>query len=156
MSEFWLNQNFTDNMTFNTFKIMCRNKLKLFYTDKWLNYVSQSNKGLFYKEYKTELKFENYLVEIKFRTSNHRLPIEEGRFNQISRADRKCLVCDSNDIGDEYHYICLCPKFDEIRKKHSEKRFDSKPVSKKLVTYLANKTKLRKLAIMIKVILNNV
>ena len=79
MSEFWLNQNLTDNMTFNTFKIMCRNKLKLFYTDKWLNSVSQSNKGLFYKEYKTELKFENYLVEmdvslryflVKFRTSN--------------------------------------------------------------------------------------
>ena len=72
---------------FDTFKIMCRNKLKLFYTDKWLNSVSQSNKGLFYKEYKTELKFENYLVEmnvslryflVKFRTSNHRLPIEEG------------------------------------------------------------------------------
>ena len=87
-------------MTFNTFKIMCRNKLKLFYTDKWLTSVSQSNKGLFYKEYKTELKFENYLVEmdvslryflVKFRTSNHRLPIEEGRFNQIAIADRKCL-----------------------------------------------------------------
>ena len=117
MSEFWLNQNLTDNMTVNAFKIMCRNKLKLFYTDKWLNSVSQSSKGLFYKEYKTELKFENYLVEmdvsfsyflVKFRTSNHRLPIEEGRFNQIARADRKCLVCDSNDIGDEYHYICFC------------------------------------------------
>ena len=38
---------------------------------------------------------------VKFRTSNHRLPIEEGRFIQIARADRKCLVCDSNDIGDE-------------------------------------------------------
>ena len=141
MSEFWLNQNLTDNMTFNTFKIMCRNKLKLFYTDKWLNSVSQSNKGLFYKEYKTELKFENYLVEmdvslryflVKFWTSNHRLPIEEGIFNQIARADRKCLVCDSNDIGDEYHYICLCPKFDEIRKKN-EKRFDSKPQCQKVL-----------------------
>ena len=44
------------------------------------------------------------------------LPIEEGRFNQIARADRKCLVCNStgNEIGDEYHNICLCPKFDEI------------------------------------------
>ena len=50
MSEFWLNQNLTDNMTFNTLKIMCRNKLQLFYTDIWLNSVSQSNKGLFYKE----------------------------------------------------------------------------------------------------------
>ena len=125
MSRVLANQNLTDYMTFNSFKIMCRNKLKLFYTDKWLNSVSQFNKGLFYKEYKTELKFENYLVEmdvslryflIRFKTSNHRLRIEEGRFNQIARSDRKCLVCDSNDIGDEYHYICLCPKFDEIRK----------------------------------------
>ena len=167
MSEFWLNQNLTDNMTFNTFKIMCRNKLKLFYTDKWLNSVSQSNKGLFYKEYKTELKFEYYLVEmdvslryflVKFRTSNHRLHIEEGRFNQIARADRKCLVCDSNDIGNEYHYICICPKFDEIRKKTLKKDLIRNPSVKKFCDLFSmrNKTKLRKLAIMIKVILNNV
>ena len=58
---------------------------------------------------------------VKFRTSNHMLPIEEGRFNQIARPDRKCLFCDSNDIGDEYHYICLCPKFAEIRKETLKK-----------------------------------
>ena len=95
---------------------------------------------------------------VKFRTSNHRLPIEEGRFNQIARADRKCLVCDSNDIGDEYHYICLCPKVDEIRKKTLKKDLIRNPSVKKFCDLFSmrNKTKLRKLAIMIKVILNNV
>ena len=67
-----------------------------------------------------------------FWTSNHRLPIEERRFNQIVRADIKCLVCDSNDIGDEYHYICLCPKFDEIRKNTLKKYLIRNPCQKML------------------------
>ena len=85
---------------------------------------------------------------LKFRTSNHRLPIEEGRFNQIARADRKCLACDSNDIGDEYHYICLCPKFDEIRKKTLKKDLIRNPSVKKFCDLFSmrNKTKLRKIS----------
>ena len=73
----------------------------------------------------------------------------EGRVNQIARVDRKCLVWDSNDIGDEYHYICLCPKFDEIRKNTLKKDLIRNPSVKKICDLFSmrNKTKLTKLAL---------
>ena len=43
-----------------------------------------------------------------FRCGGHRLPVETGRWHNVSRADRLCHLCDSADIGDEFHYIISC------------------------------------------------
>ena len=40
---------------------------------------------------------------LSFRCSNHRLDIELGRHNGIPRSDRKCRLCSTDAIGDEYH-----------------------------------------------------
>ena len=49
----------------------------------------------------------------KFRTTNHKLPIEHGRWNtiisNIQRKNRKCNLCNLEEIGDEFHYISNCP-----------------------------------------------
>jgi hypothetical protein len=47
----------------------------------------------------------------RFRTTNYKLPIELGRWQNVAREKRKCLLCNSVDIGDEFHYICSCSKF---------------------------------------------
>ena len=44
----------------------------------------------------------------KFRCGSHRLPIETGRWRGVSINDRLCHLCDSGDIGDEYHYVMTC------------------------------------------------
>ena len=41
----------------------------------------------------------------KFRTCNHRLPIEIGRWQNVDRSDRICHICQTTEIGDEFHYI---------------------------------------------------
>ena len=43
----------------------------------------------------------------KFRCVNHKLPIEKGRFYGIAidDNDRVCELCNTNKLGDEYHYI---------------------------------------------------
>ena len=43
---------------------------------------------------------------------NHRLSIEFGRCVNIERADRKCKLCQTGVIGDEYHYLLTCFKDD--------------------------------------------
>ena len=53
--------------------------------------------------------------------SNHRLPIELGRYNEIVRKDRLCTLCQSNDIGDEYHYLFICPFVKSSRDKYIPK-----------------------------------
>ena len=78
-----------------------------------------------YKLYKEDQQFEAYLrilprkayaPLIKFRTGNHRLPIETGRWEGIPYTERKCNLCESNDIGDEFHFLLICPTFATERK----------------------------------------
>ena len=41
--------------------------------------------------------------------------IEQGRYNQISRENRHCPLCDSNQIEDEIHFLLYCSKQSIIR-----------------------------------------
>ena len=45
---------------------------------------------------------------LKFRLSNHRLPIQQRRTLGIPRDERICTVCDSGEVGDEFHYLLNC------------------------------------------------
>ena len=49
-----------------------------------------------------------YSKIIKYRTGNHRLPVETGRWDDIPLDERKCKICTTDDIGDEYHYLFTC------------------------------------------------
>ena len=71
----------------------------------------------FYGSYmKITLEFQKTRIFLrKFRTTNHKLPIETGRWNNIDRANRICTKCDNITIGDEYHYIMECKHFSNIR-----------------------------------------
>ena len=55
------------------------------------------------------LNFENRKIVCKFRLSNHKLPIEELRYDNIKRVERLCPICDLKVIGDENHYMLWCP-----------------------------------------------
>ncbi len=64
---------------------------------------------------------------LKFRTSNHKLPIEVGRWNNIDIPDRKCTICNLGDLGDEYHYIFNCTFFTDERRTYINKRWYVRP-----------------------------
>ena len=55
----------------------------------------------------------------KFRTCNIKLPIEIGRWNNTRREERKCNLCNTNDLSDGFHYIFSCDQIDikTMRKK---------------------------------------
>ena len=47
-----------------------------------------------YKKFKKKSENENLFVKItKFRVSNHKLPIERGRYDSLERSERKCSMC---------------------------------------------------------------
>jgi hypothetical protein len=67
-----------------------------------------------YRIFKENFEFENYFRILenkdiytlcKFRTTNHKLSIETGRWNNIDSVNRICTKCDNIAIGDEYRYI---------------------------------------------------
>ena len=101
-------------------KLKISRTLKDLNLQTWNSDLLNSSKGRNYHIFKDDVRLENYLPIllrktyiplIKFRTANHKLPIETGRWDNTPHEDRKCILCDKNDIGDEFHYIFKCPFF---------------------------------------------
>ena len=67
------------------------------------------------------------LVFLKFRTLNHKSPVQTGRFAGIPRHERYCTKCGKEDLGDEFHYVLVCDFFSEDRKKSIPKYFYRNP-----------------------------
>ena len=53
---------------------------------------------------------------IDYRLCNNKLPIEIDRWENIDRSLRKCNLCNSGTVGDEFHYVLECCFFDFDRK----------------------------------------
>ena len=115
--------------------------------------------------YKNEYRFEDYLDILpsnlskhlcKFRTMNHSLPIEKGRYFGVERNLRVCVLCNNNLLGDEFHYLFECEFFKTERKLFISKYFYNHPNSYKLEELMncKNKSKLTKLALFSKFILS--
>ena len=90
----------------------------------WSTSVDNSPKALNYRSCKKRVSFENYLKILKdkdlfllcrFRNSNHRLPIEIGRWQNINRENRVCNLCQGRELGGEFHYLFECTKFVQDR-----------------------------------------
>ena len=107
-------------------------KLKLMdnFKHEWLELLFNSSKCLNYRIFKTELVFEQYLNLLPydlasalchFRTLNHKLPVEHGRFCVVDRDDTICELCFSNRLGDEYHYLLECSYFVDQQKAYLPK-----------------------------------
>ena len=87
-------------------------------------------------------------------TTNHILPIELGRWQNIERNNMICLLCDTNTIGDEIHYILQWRYFDQNRKNLIPRYSRNRPnvLKFKNIMTVTKKLDLLKLCIMIKVI----
>ena len=162
LSEYFMNQNVGN---INHFKATVKKRLQDQYQQDWNSTVDNSSKCLVYRMYKTEYCFEDYLDILpcnlgkalcKFRTMNHSLPIEKGRYFNIDRNERLCTLCDTNVIGDEFHYLFECDYFNADRKKYIPKYYYTHPSSFKLNSLMncKNKSKLVKLALFCKLILS--
>ena len=127
----------------------------------WNADLQLSAKGKNYALYKTNLNPESYLTKLhgahlinmlKFRTCNHKFPAESGRWNNIEFAERKCELCTKNDIGDNYHYLLICPFFKNIRKLHIDPYYYKRPniIKYKELLSITSEPKLRKLSLFMK------
>ena len=98
----------------------------------------QKENSIFYL--KTISNFEKYLINvskfyyskiIKYRTGNHQLPVETRRWDAVPLNERKCKICTTDDIGDEYHYLFTCDFFKSDRKLYLKPYFYVKPNRRK-------------------------
>ena len=50
-----------------------------------------------------------------------KLRVETGRYDQISRVNRLCPICASNQIKDETHFLIYCNQYSILGNKFYEK-----------------------------------
>ena len=63
---------------------------------------------------------------LKFRTANHKFPIETGRYHNLPIVERKCPYC-TDMVGDEFHFLLECPHFKRERKKYIDVKYHTRP-----------------------------
>ena len=131
------------------------------YLQHWSSELQVSSKGTHYALFKDNISLERYITILhgenllnmfKFRTCNHKFPIEKGRWENIELSDRKCELCQKNDIGDNFHYLLICPLFDSQRKLFIEPYYYKRPnvLKYKELLNITNERKLRKLSLFMK------
>ena len=129
----------------------------------WYNLMQNSPScHSLYKHIKLNFETEFYLNKLpeylrvyisKIRTSNHRLPIQRGRYDGTLREERKCRLCDEDLVGDEFHFILECKNLQliELRNQYISPYFSNSPSLEKLAELFENRgRKLYKLAKYIK------
>jgi hypothetical protein len=118
------------------------NKLKTIIQDIYRSKIAECSKLTLYSVIKRKLTRESYLNLpdpnlrkhiTQIRLSCHKLPIETGRYNNISRQDRLCTLC-KYEVGSEQHCLIECyhPILSTIRNKYLSAIFKINPMLKYL------------------------
>lgn len=131
----WINQTTITGKSTHKF---IKHRLIDQFKQEWHAKLGNSSKGTTYLSFKDNIDFETYLTILPqslrlsmfhYRTGNHRLPIETGRWRQsfVPHESRKCTLCTTNDIGDEMHYLLICPFFERNRHKYIPVKYSTRP-----------------------------
>ena len=87
-----------------------------------------------YKNIKTKLEFEQALITLpdkdrinlcRFRCGNHKLPVHKRYLRHDT--DNKCSLCNLNNVGDEFHYLFICPRLNLERERLLKKYYFTRP-----------------------------
>ena len=62
----------------------------------------------------------------RFASTNEPLKKEQGRYTNDRRENRKCTLCDRNDIEDEFHFVLKCPFYSLLRKHYIKEYYCKK------------------------------
>ena len=134
----------------NQFLTNIKSSLKQQFIQKREKEVADSSKCFYYRHFHLKPSLQNYLTKmppniwiplVKLRTANHKLPIEIYSWNILYRekSRRLCSICNLNEVGDEYHYIMICPIFKEAREEFLAKYYFKKPSVYKYIELVNSK-----------------
>ena len=149
----WISQEVGNRQLFlYTFEMRVKDVLK----QRWTENLALKPKLRTYSQFKSLLEPEKYLhlqfnheairMFTCFRCSVLPLAIEEGRRRNIAIRDRICKFCNTNSVEDEYHFLVICPMYNNLRLRFLPKdlflepnyqkfiRFMSSPVSDELIS----------------------
>jgi len=121
-----------------SFPLVFKMKVIEMYKREWYDTLNKSIVMDLHKFFKSNFGYEMYLDVLpkslriffsRLRMSVHHLRIQTSRYTNDNRPrnERYCVVCNSHDIEDEYHFICICPCYSNVRKQYIDKIYYVKP-----------------------------
>ena len=156
LNEVWL---FPESVSINVLVPLLRCRLRDIYITNWRTGLEMSSSLNIFREIKITFERSDYIDVLentkyrnslaKLRLASHKLNIEIGRHNNVPRHERKCLLCNLNDIEDEFHFVLKCPVYADIRKELVPRFYYSNTSMYKYISLMQNNDKklIRKLAI---------
>ena len=101
-------------------------KLRLsdIFKQNWHISINEMSSCINYRLFKQNHIFEKYLEILepinrisfaRFRCGNSKIPVVLGRYNNQPIDECVCNLCNSGDVGDEFHYIMKCTFFERDR-----------------------------------------
>ena len=119
MPNLWHDQD-VSSINITWFKSVTKQCFKDQFIQTWYSHIDNDSVLTNYRLFKTSLKQEPFIyllptncaIEVtRFRTGNNYLPVNVLRYQGVMRHERVCTKCDLGDIGDEFHYLFVCPFF---------------------------------------------
>ena len=116
------------------FKNIVRQRLQDQFLQLWYRELEENSVCCNYRLFKQSFCFEEYLnllplslrqSFLRFRLVNHKLPVQQKRLHNMPREERFCTLCDSREIGDEFHYVfnCANPVLKNSRRENLQRYF---------------------------------
>ena len=135
MQNIWINPKLFKT---NEVKKEITEKLTDTYKQQWVDDLASKNSCITYRTFKNEFTLEKYLllndsadrINIsKFRCGNSQIPVVILRYRSLNipYENRVCQLCNMRFIGDEYHYILICPVLQLKRQKYLENYYIVEP-----------------------------
>ena len=118
----WMNNDIYDK---NWFKGYNKNTLQGQYIQQWYSTLKEKSIYSNHIIFKNEFILEPYIKIlpkscavslIRFRTTNNNVPLNKLRYLNIPKDDRICTKCCMTELGNEYHYLFVCPYFEDTRR----------------------------------------
>lgn len=127
-----------------SFHCIFKERLIDMFKQNWFEDTNQARILHIYRFLKTDFTMEPYLNILpkqlriyvsRLRLSSHPLRIETGRYgvNRVDRNQRLCLLCNENEVEDEFHFILVCNKYKQTRNTYIKKFYYERPSMQKLV-----------------------
>ena len=162
----WLNQSVVDQ---TKFIVLFERRIKDNFIEHCFADIEASTRCRTYKDIKSIHDIEPYLQRdihssirsafTKLRLSSHRFMVERGRWMKpkVQYIDRKCTLCNDNDIQDEYHIVLKCAYYNEVRRKYIKPYYHRHPSMYKFQELMnkSNKRDAFRLMIFIKIVMKD-
>ena len=140
-------------------------KIKDQYLQTWSATVDKTSSATNFKLYKDTFGYSKFLsllsaknskTFLRFRTRNHTLPVETGRWNGTPLHERICNFC-QKELGDEFHFMLVCDHFKQQRQTYIKRYYYHNPNTLKFKQLMntENIADLKKISCFIQIILNS-